>query len=44
VLLAPDTDRAAVLREMVAFLDVREFVGAEPELEEIFVRAVRDAA
>jgi hypothetical protein len=28
----------------VAFLDVREFVGAEPELEEIFVRAVRDAA
>ena len=44
VLLAPGADRAAVLREMVAFLDVREFVGAEPELEEIFVRAVRDAA
>ncbi len=44
VLLAPDADRAAVLREMVAFLDVREFVGAEPALEEIFVRAVRDAA
>jgi ABC-type uncharacterized transport system ATPase subunit len=44
VLLAPGADRASVLREMVVFLDVREFVGAEPELEEIFVRAVRDAA
>jgi ABC-2 type transport system ATP-binding protein len=43
VLLEPEADGAALLREMVAFLDVREFVGAEPDLGEIFVRAVRDA-
>ena len=40
---APGTDGAALLRELVSFLAVREFRSAEPTLEEIFVEAVRDA-
>jgi ABC-2 type transport system ATP-binding protein len=36
-------DPAALLREVVSFLSVREFRSAEPTLEEIFVKAVRDA-
>jgi ABC-2 type transport system ATP-binding protein len=33
-------DGAALLRQMVGFLEVREFRSAEPTLEEIFVTAV----
>lgn len=44
VLLAPETTGSAVLREIVGFLEVREFASGEPDLEEIFVKAVRDAA
>ncbi|MEA2695438.1 MAG: type transport system ATP-binding protein [Acidobacteriota bacterium] len=44
LLLAPDADGAAVLRQIVQFADVREFRSEEPELEEIFIKAVRDAA
>ena len=44
LLLAPDADGAAVLRQIVPILDVREFRSEEPELEEIFIKAVRDAA
>jgi len=43
LLLRPGADGAQVLREIVAFLDVREFRSAEPDLEEIFIKAVRDA-
>jgi ABC-2 type transport system ATP-binding protein len=39
----PGVDGAALLRELVTFLDVREFRSAEPTLEEIFVKAVNDA-
>jgi ABC-2 type transport system ATP-binding protein len=42
--LAPDADPAAVLRALVGFLAVRDFRSEEPALEEIFVKAVRDAA
>jgi len=44
LLLAPNADGAAVLRQIVQFADVREFRSEEPELEEIFIKAVRDAA
>jgi ABC-2 type transport system ATP-binding protein len=44
LLLAPEADGAAVLRQIVQFADVREFRSEEPELEEIFRKAVRDAA
>jgi ABC-2 type transport system ATP-binding protein len=43
LLLRPGADGAQVLREIVTFLDVREFRSAEPDLEEIFIKAVRDA-
>jgi ABC-2 type transport system ATP-binding protein len=43
LLLAPDASGPAVLREIVQFLVVHEFRSEEPELEEIFIRAVRDA-
>lgn len=42
--LEPGADGAAVLAELTAFLAVRDFRSEEPELEEIFVKAVRDAA
>jgi ABC-2 type transport system ATP-binding protein len=42
--LSPQADGAAVLRQIVQFADVREFRSEEPELEEIFIKAVRDAA
>jgi ABC-2 type transport system ATP-binding protein len=44
LLLTPEADGPAVLRELVSFLEVREFRAEEPELEEIFIKAVRDAA
>jgi ABC-2 type transport system ATP-binding protein len=43
VTAAPGVDGGALLRELVSFLNVREFRSAEPTLEEIFVEAVRDA-
>ncbi len=44
LLLAPDADGADVLRELTRFLEVREFRSEEPDLAEIFIKAVRDAA
>jgi len=44
LMLQPDADGAAALRQIVSFLDVREFRSEEPELEQIFLKAVRDAA
>ena len=44
LLLAPEAEGPDVLRELVSFLRVREFRSEEPELEEIFIKAVRDAA
>jgi ABC-2 type transport system ATP-binding protein len=44
LLLHPEADGAAVLREAVQFLAVEEFRSEEPELEEIFITAVRQAA
>jgi ABC-2 type transport system ATP-binding protein len=44
LLLAPDAEGPAVLRRLVERVDVREFRSEEPDLEEIFIKAVRDAA
>ncbi|HXO22697.1 MAG TPA: ATP-binding cassette domain-containing protein [Thermoanaerobaculia bacterium] len=44
LLLAPQAAGADVLREIVQFLRVQEFRSEEPELEQIFMKAVRDAA
>jgi ABC-2 type transport system ATP-binding protein len=44
LLLEPDTRGSDVLRELVGFLTVHEFRSQEPDLEEIFIKAVRDAA
>ncbi len=44
LLLAPGAKGSDVLRELVQFLDVQEFRSEEPELEEIFIKAVRDAS
>jgi ABC-2 type transport system ATP-binding protein len=44
LLLAPDAEGSAVLRQIVQLVNVREFRSEEPELEEIFIKAVRDAA
>ena len=43
LLLAPDADGGRVLRELVGFLDVEEFRSEEPDLEEIFIKAVSGA-
>ncbi|NHZ72922.1 MAG: ATP-binding cassette domain-containing protein [Nitrospirae bacterium] len=43
LLLEPDAGGADVLKELVAFLTVHEFQSEEPDLEEIFIKAVRDA-
>ncbi len=43
LLLAPEADPAAVLRGIVGLVEVAEFRSGEPDLEEIFVKAVRDA-
>ena len=42
--IEPGADVPTVLRELTGFLDVREFSSEEPDLEEVFIRAVRDAA
>ena len=44
LMLRPDADGAEALRRIVGFLNVREFRSEEPELEQIFLKAVRDAA
>jgi len=44
LMLRPDTEGPEVLRELVQFLRVHEFRSEEPELEQIFLKAVRDAA
>jgi len=44
LMLRPDADGADALRQMVGFLKVREFRSEEPALEQIFMKAVRDAA
>jgi ABC-2 type transport system ATP-binding protein len=44
LLLRPDASGSETLRRMVEFLDVDEFRSEEPELEQIFLKAVRDAA
>jgi len=43
ILLEPGVEGAAVLHELVGFLNVSEFRSEEPSLEEIFIRSVRDA-
>jgi ABC-2 type transport system ATP-binding protein len=44
LLLRADASGPAALRRMVEFLDVHEFRSEEPELEQIFMKAVGDAA
>jgi ABC-2 type transport system ATP-binding protein len=44
LLLRPEADGADVLRRIVDFVRVHEFRSEEPELEQIFLKAVRDAA
>ncbi|HEV8581708.1 MAG TPA: ATP-binding cassette domain-containing protein [Thermoanaerobaculia bacterium] len=44
LLLRPDASGPQALRRMVEFLEVHEFRSEEPELEQIFLKAVRDAA
>jgi ABC-2 type transport system ATP-binding protein len=44
LLLRPDADGADALRRMIDLVRVREFRSEEPELEQIFLKAVRDAA
>lgn len=44
LLLSPQAEGPDVLRELVSFLRVHEFRSEEPELEQIFLKAVRDAA
>jgi ABC-2 type transport system ATP-binding protein len=44
LMLRPDADGAEVLRQAVGFLKVSEFRSEEPELEQIFMKAVRHAA
>jgi ABC-2 type transport system ATP-binding protein len=44
LLLRPEVQGSQALRRMVEFLNVHEFRSEEPELEQIFLKAVRDAA
>jgi ABC-2 type transport system ATP-binding protein len=44
LLLAPGASSTEVLRQLLQFLEVREFRSEEPDLEDIFIKAVRDAA
>ncbi len=44
LMLRPDADGPEVLRQLVQFLRVHEFRSEEPDLEQIFLKAVRDAA
>jgi ABC-2 type transport system ATP-binding protein len=43
LLLEPDARGADVLQKLVGWLTVHEFQSQEPDLEEIFIKAVRDA-
>jgi len=44
LLLRPDASGSQLLRRLVEFLEIDEFRSEEPELEQIFMKAVRDAA
>jgi ABC-2 type transport system ATP-binding protein len=44
LMLRPEATGPETLRRMVEFLNVHEFRSEEPELEQIFIKAVRDAA
>ena len=44
LMLRPEAQGSEALRQMVQFLNVHEFRSEEPELEQIFLKAVRDAA
>jgi ABC-2 type transport system ATP-binding protein len=44
LLLRPDAEGADALRRIMDLVRVREFRSEEPELEQIFLKAVRDAA
>lgn len=44
ILLDPDTNGAQLLSGMVGFMTVHEFRSEEPTLEDIFIKAVRDAS
>jgi len=44
LMLRPEAKGPEVLRQLVQFLRVHEFRSEEPELEQIFLKAVRDAA
>ena len=44
LMLRPEAQGSETLRRMVEFLNVHEFRSEEPELEQIFLKAVRDAA
>jgi len=44
LLLAPGASSSELLRQLLQFLEVREFRSEEPDLEDIFIKAVRDAA
>jgi len=44
ILLADGVQGAQVLQRLVGFLEVKEFASEEPDLEEIFVKAVKEAA
>jgi len=44
LMLRPEVQGSDVLRQVVQFLNVHEFRSEEPELEQIFLKAVRDAA
>ena len=44
LMLRPEAQGSEALRQMVGFLNVHEFRSEEPELEQIFLKAVRDAA
>jgi len=44
LLLAPGASSSELLRQLVQFLEVRELRSEEPDLEDIFIKAVRDAA
>ena len=43
IFLRPEAEEAEVLAQAVGFLKVREFRSEEPDLEEIFIKAVNDA-
>ena len=42
--MVSDADGSEILKRMIQFLNVHEFRSEEPELEQIFIKAVRDAA